>query len=79
MSGERPPDVEFRSSVRARRLRFGDQPEVQVDLVGDQDEASSSGSRRHGLPDRVQPHVTYEDIRVDEAILSWLDPPDETT
>ncbi|MEJ2890030.1 hypothetical protein [Actinomycetospora aeridis] len=69
MSGDRAPDVEFRSSVRARRLRFHAEPRVEVD-------ASRSGSRRTNLPDEVEAHVTYSDVRVDEAILSWLEEPD---
>lgn len=77
MSPDRPPDVEFRSTVRARRLRFREDPQVRVDLTGDQDDASTSGSERENLPGRVRSHVTYTDVRVDEAILSWLDPSEE--
>lgn len=77
MSEDRPPDIEVRSTVRARRLRFEEVPDVRVDLTGDQDDSSTSGSERENLPDRVQSHVTYTDIRVDHAILSWLDPPEE--
>ncbi|PVZ14532.1 hypothetical protein [Actinomycetospora cinnamomea] len=76
MSEEREPDIEFRSTVRGRRLRFEAVPDVRVDLTGDQDDASRSGSERENLPDRVRRHVTYTDVRVDHATLSWLDPPD---
>ncbi|MDD7964387.1 hypothetical protein [Actinomycetospora lemnae] len=79
MSDDRPPDLEFRATVRARRLRFHEEPQVRVDLTGDQDDASSSGSRRRDLPDRVQAHTTYRDVRIDEAILSWVDAPDDPT
>jgi len=77
VSEDRAPDIEFRSTVWARRLRFGAVPEVRVDLTGDQDEASTSGSDRENLPDRVEPHVTYTDVRIDHAILSWMDPPEQ--
>jgi hypothetical protein len=66
VSGDREPDIEFRSRVRARRLRFQDDPEVRVD-------ATASGSRRVNLPDRVRRDVTYRDVQVEETILAWLD------
>jgi hypothetical protein len=66
MSDDREPDIEFRSRVRARRLRFHDEPEVTVD-------ATVSGSRRVNLPDRVRAGVTYRDVQVDEAILARLE------
>lgn len=74
MSEDRAPDIEVRSTVRARRLRLAEVPDVRVDLTGDQDDASTSGSERENLPDRVRSHVTYTDIRIDHAILSWIDP-----
>ncbi|GAA4888968.1 hypothetical protein [Actinomycetospora straminea] len=77
MSDDRPPDLEFRARIRADRLRFHEEPEVRVDLTGDQDDDSTSGSRRRNLPDRVQALTTYRDIQVDEAILSWIDAPDD--
>jgi hypothetical protein len=77
VSEEREPDIEVRSTVRARRLRFGAVPDVRIDLTGDQDDASVSGSERVNLPDRVDAHVTYTDVRIDHATLSWLDPPEE--
>jgi hypothetical protein len=70
VSEDRAPDVEFRARVRARRLRFEEVPEVRID-------ASTSGSDRVNLPDRVERHVTYEDVHIDHAILSWLEPPAE--
>ncbi|MFC5140362.1 hypothetical protein ACFPK1_19140 [Actinomycetospora rhizophila] len=70
MSEDREPDIEFRASVRARRLRFHREPQVRID-------ATRSGSRRVNLPDEVRPHVTYEDVQIDEAILSWVEAPDD--
>ncbi|MDD7941171.1 hypothetical protein PHK61_22390 [Actinomycetospora lutea] len=72
MSEDRAPDIEFRASVRARRLRFDEEPDVRI-------EATRSGSRRTNLPNEVRAHVTYEDVQVDAAILSWIDTPDEPT
>jgi hypothetical protein len=76
VSEDRAPDIEVRSTVRARRLRFAEVPDVRVDLTGDQDDASTSGSERENLPGRVQAHVAYTDVRIDHAILSWIDPPE---
>jgi hypothetical protein len=70
VSEDREPDVEFRARVQARRLRFEDVPEVRID-------ASASGSERVNLPDRVARHVSYEDVQIDHAMLSWLEPPAE--
>jgi len=70
MSEDRRPDVEFRARVQARELRFEAVPDVRI-------EASTSWSDRVGLPDRVDRHVTYEDVCIDHAILAWLDPPAE--
>jgi hypothetical protein len=70
VSEDRVPDIEFRATVRARRLRFHEEPEVRID-------ATRSGSRRINLPDEVRAHVTYEDVQVDEAILSWVEAPDD--
>ncbi|GLZ44977.1 hypothetical protein Acsp06_11620 [Actinomycetospora sp. NBRC 106375] len=68
MSDDRAPDVEVRAAVRARRLRFHAEPQVRID-------ATRHGSRRTNLPDEVAPHVTHEDVRIDAAILSWLEAP----
>jgi hypothetical protein len=70
VSEDREPDVEFRARVRARRLRFEAVPEVHID-------ASTSGSDRVDLPERVERHVTYEDVHIDHAMRSWLEPPAE--
>jgi hypothetical protein len=47
------PDIELGAVVRAKRLRFNSVPETQ-----------GSASEREGLPDRVEPGVTYRDVRV---------------
>ncbi|MHC1560433.1 hypothetical protein ACR9E3_15875 [Actinomycetospora sp. C-140] len=70
MNDDRTPDVEVRAAVRARRVRFHAEPRVHID-------ATRHGSRRTNLPDEVAAHVTYEDIRVDAAILSWLEATDD--
>ena len=43
---------------------------MEVDLVGDQADTSTSGSRRENLAYGVRSNVTSSDITVDEAILS---------
>jgi hypothetical protein len=55
-------DVEIGASVRARRLRFNRVPETEVsfDAAGDSD----SHTERENLPEKVEPGVTYEYVRV---------------
>ncbi|HEU4736690.1 MAG TPA: hypothetical protein VFS48_06665 [Solirubrobacterales bacterium] len=64
-------DVEIGASVKAKRLRFREKPETQVELHGEVREPeghgtleTASGSERHNLPDEVEPGVTYRDVRV---------------
>lgn len=64
-------DVEIGASVKAKRLRFREQPKTQVELHGELREPegdgkleTASGSERQNLPDEVEPGVTYRDVRV---------------
>jgi len=64
-------DVEIGASVKAKRLRFRQKPETQVELHGEVHEPegqgdveTASGSERRNLPDEVEPGVTYRDVRV---------------
>lgn len=65
------PDVEIGASVKAKRLRFRERPETDVELRGEVAEPgrheeleTTSGSERHNLPNEVEPGVTYEDVSV---------------
>jgi hypothetical protein len=57
----RDPDVEIGARVTARRLRFHERPQADVQLHG---EVHESGSERENLPEQVEPGVTYRDVRV---------------
>lgn len=65
------PDVEMGASVKAKRLRFHEKPETDVELHGEvvepdrrQDVETTSGSERRNLPDEVEPGEDYRDVSV---------------
>jgi hypothetical protein len=58
------PDVEIGAVVRAKRLEFKRTPEAEVRFPGESDADTDSHSERENLPDKVQPGVTYRDVRV---------------
>jgi hypothetical protein len=61
--GERP-DVDIRTAVRAKELRFDKVPETRVWFSGDPDMRASVRSERKNLPEEVEPDVTYRDVSV---------------
>ncbi|GAA4851438.1 hypothetical protein GCM10025787_38370 [Saccharopolyspora rosea] len=67
--------ISFDATVRARRLRFHEQPRTRVEFFGAT--AHESSSDRTGLPDRVQAATTYRDVRVDYRLKAALDDPEE--
>ena len=70
--GERPPDIEFTASVKSRRLRFDEVPETSIEFTGESRQDSYSGTRRHNLPDEVEPGVVYRNSRVELEISTRL-------
>jgi hypothetical protein len=56
-------DIEFVASVEAEELRFDEQPDTEVRFFGEPGHESASGSDRTRLPEKVEPGVTYRDIR----------------
>ena len=80
MAGKRDrppaPDVEIGAAARARKLRFGKKPRVDVTThsqvevhpeLADEIQIEGEGdsmSERENLPDDVEPGVTYRDVRV---------------
>lgn len=65
------PDVEIGASVTAKRLRFHDKPETDVEVHGEivepdrhEELDTTSGSERHNLPDEVEPGEDYRDVSV---------------
>jgi hypothetical protein len=67
------PDIEIGAAVRAKRLRFHKKPETEVRFQGQPDIDSVSGSERENLPEKVEPGVTYRDIRVRWRAAAKLD------
>jgi hypothetical protein len=63
---EVPPvaDVEIGATVKAKKLRFDKVPETEVSFPGSDDERSGSHTERENLPDKVEPGVTYRDVKV---------------
>lgn len=65
------PDVEIGASVKAKRLRFRERPETEVELHGEvvepgrrEEVETTSGSERRNLPDEVEPGEDYRDVQV---------------
>ena len=54
------PDIEAGATVRAKKLRFGREPESDVRWAGD----ARSATERENLPPDVEPGVTYRDVEV---------------
>lgn len=63
-------DIELTASVKANQLRFDESPQTEVRFSGQPDHESAAGSDRTNLPERVDPGVTYRDIRVDYRLAS---------
>jgi hypothetical protein len=61
-----PPaaDVEIGATVKAKKLRFEKVPETEVTFPGSDQERSGSHTERENLPDKVEPGVTYRDVKV---------------
>jgi hypothetical protein len=58
------PDVEIGAAVRAKRMRFRRVPDTDVRLEADDADEAESRTVRENLPERVEPGVEYEDVRV---------------
>jgi hypothetical protein len=85
MSGRKRPsrphsaNIEFVSSVEADELRFDEAPETEVRFHGEPGHESASGSDRTNLPEKVEPGVTYRNVRVDYRLASRLTDPGPPT
>ncbi len=71
------PDIEFSASVRARELRFEEEPQTEVRYWGHPERNSVSVNERENLPEEVRQGVTYQDISVRSRIASELVAPEE--
>jgi hypothetical protein len=59
---ERPPDLEIAAAVRADEVRFEVKPRVRVVAYSDWPAMAETDAARQGLPDEVEPGVTYRDV-----------------
>ena len=71
-SRPRSADIELLASVQANQLRFDERPQTEVRFFGEPGHESASGSDRTNLPERVEPGVTYREVRVDYRLASRL-------
>lgn len=67
------PDIEIASVVKAKQLRFGRKPRVEVRFEGEPGIDKVSGSERENLPAEVEPGVTYRGVRVRWRAAAKLD------
>jgi hypothetical protein len=75
---KREPDVEIATRVRARELRFEAKPEVDVVVYSDSPAEGGTEGERRGLPEQVQPGITYRDVAVRwRATARLKDPADD--
>lgn len=68
----RRPDVLIVASVTARELRFESEPRAELRLNGCPVPDSAFVTERQNLPERIEPGVTYRDVRVGVEIRAWL-------
>ena len=71
------PDISFSASVRARELRFEEEPQTEVRFWGPPERNSVSVNERENLPEEVRQGVTYQNISVRSRITSELVVPEE--
>jgi pyruvate/2-oxoglutarate dehydrogenase complex dihydrolipoamide acyltransferase (E2) component len=71
------PDIDFSASVKARELRFEEEPQTEVRFWGSPKRNSVSVNERKNLPEQVQQGVTYHNVSVQSRIASELVSPEE--
>jgi pyruvate/2-oxoglutarate dehydrogenase complex dihydrolipoamide acyltransferase (E2) component len=71
------PDIDFSASVKARELRFEEEPQTEVRFWGHPERNSVSVNERENLPEEVWEGVTYRNISVLSRIASELVAPEE--
>jgi hypothetical protein len=76
------PDIEIGVGFKAKKLRFRNKPETDVEFHGEVQEPegrseieSASGGERKNLPEEVEPGVTYEDVRVRWGAAARIEDP----
>ena len=79
-SEPRGADVEIGARVKAKRLRFKNKPEVNVEFRCGPRNRTASGSERKNLPEEVETGVTYRDVEVNWLAAAQIihgDPPEK--
>ncbi|MEV6805649.1 hypothetical protein [Streptomyces sp. NPDC051132] len=71
-------DISFRSTVRAERLRFTEEPRTAVRFPGTGARQSVSHSDRTRLPDRIGPGREYRDVTVSYRLATRLTGAEDT-
>jgi hypothetical protein len=74
---ERPPDIEIAVAVRADEVRFDIKPQVRVVAYADSPAIAEKDAARQGLPDEVEPGVTYRDAAARWRVAAWLRDPED--
>jgi len=77
VAGAGNPDIDFSASVKARELRFEEEPQTEVRFWGSPKRNSVSLNERKNLPEKVRQGVTYRDVSVRSHIASELVAPEE--
>ena len=77
VGGVRNPDIDFSASVKARELRFEEEPQTEVRFWGHPERNSVSVNERKNLPEKVRQGVTYHNISVRSRIASELVAPEK--
>lgn len=72
VGGAGNPEIEFSANVKARELRFEEEPQTEVRFWGHPERNSVSLNERKNLPEKVQQGVTYRDVSVRSHIASEL-------
>lgn len=78
------PDLEIGVGFKAKKLRFRNKPEAEVEFHGEAETPegrseieSASGGERKNLPEEVEPGVTYKDVQVRWGAAARIQDPAE--
>jgi hypothetical protein len=73
MSGDRRPDLEFFTSVKAKEVKFGRVPEKRkVTYYGEPGHETEAEVERENIPEEPEEGVTYRDVKVDWSVEQWV-------
>jgi pyruvate/2-oxoglutarate dehydrogenase complex dihydrolipoamide acyltransferase (E2) component len=70
--GVENPGIDFLATVKARELRFEEEPQTELRFWGHPERNSVSVNESKNLPEKVQQGVTYRDVSVRSRIASEL-------